>query len=87
MSAGYSLGFSRGFIIVRYIQLLILVPSLVGRVGEVVVLVRGFNRHVESKAMLCLPSIAYSYQVLSVKALAVILFYLEFIPYQLFCSS
>ena len=37
--------------------------------------------------MLCLPSVAFSYQVLSAKALAVILFNLEFIPYQLFVPA
>ena len=45
-------GFSCGFKTVSYVQPLVLVPSLVGRAGEVVVHVRGLNRHVSSKALL-----------------------------------
>ena len=78
-------GFSCGFVIVSYVQPLVLVPSLVGRAGEVVVHVRGLNRHVSSKALLVfLPS--FLSQVLTAKALAVILFILEIISYQIFSS-
>ena len=76
MSTGYPLWFSCGFVIVSYVHPLVLVPSLVGRAGEVVVHVRGLNRHVSSKALLVfLPS--FPFQVLTAKALAVILFILE----------
>ena len=83
MSTGYPLWFSCGFVIVSYVHPLVLLPSLVGRAGEVVVHVRGLNRHVSSKALLVfLPS--FLSQVLTAKALAVILFILEIISYQIF---
>ena len=85
MSGGHPHRFSCGFVTVSFVLPLVLVPSLVGRGGEVVVNVRGLSRHVSSKALLVfLPP--FHFQVLPVKVLAVILYLIESCSYQMFSS-
>ena len=62
-----------GFVIVSFVLYLVLVPTLAGRGGEVVVNFRGLIRHVGGEAFLFfLP--AFRFQVLPVKGFAVLLY-------------